>query len=324
MTGLVRLVALNGVALLGFCALVAAMAALAQRAVAARTRALPPALRARVLLAWAAAPVAIATTLVGLTLWPSLGASLGLAVDHCPDHVGHVHLCLHHLPARGPGVVAALGLGAFALVAGAYLLRAVRLAALAARLAGARSLELPSGAGVVDSPRPFAVTVGWLRPRVVVSTALVERLTPAQLDVVVSHEHAHAERHDALVVTAARLLSLAHLPFVGRQIQEDLTLACEQACDEAAAKACGDRVLVAETIVAAERAAGSAPPFASPGLAFGGAEVGARVESMLAPSVEGAAPRHLGWLLLALVAALAAAAPHVHHWTETLLDHLPH
>lgn len=324
MTGLVRLVALNGVALLGFCVLVAVVAALAQRTVATRTRALPPAPRARVLLAWAAAPVAIATALVGLTLWPSLGASLGLAVDHCPAHLGHVHLCLHHLPARGPGIVGALALGAFALGAGACLLRAVRLAALGSRLAGARSFELPSGAGVVDSPRPFAVTVGWLRPRVVVSTALVERLTPAQLDVVVSHERAHAERRDALAVTAARVLSLAHLPFVRRRILQDLTLACEQACDEVAARACGDRVLVAETIVAAERAAGAVPPFASPGLAFGGAEVGDRVESLLAGPAEGATPRHLGWLLLALGAALASAAPHVHHWTETLLDHLPH
>jgi Zn-dependent protease with chaperone function len=324
MTGLLRLAALNGVALLGFGILVAAAAALAHRTVATRARALPPPVRARVLLAWAAAPVTAVTALVALALWPSLGAVLGLAVDHCPAHAGHVHLCLHHLPARGPWLAGAVGLGGFVAVAGAALVRALRTAALAARLAGARSFELPSGAGVVESPRAFALAAGWFRPRVLVSTALLERLSSEQVEIVVAHERAHAERRDALVVTVARVLSLAHLPSVRRQVLSDLALACEQACDEAAAHACGDRVLVAETILAAERAAGSAHPLAAPGLAFGGGEVGSRVESLLAAPVDGAAPRHLKWILLAAAAALASAAPHVHHWTETLLDHLPH
>lgn len=323
MTGLLRLVALNGVALVGFGVLVAAAAALAHRSVATRARALPAAVRARVLLAWAAAPVIAATVLVGLVLWPSLGAVLGLAVDHCPAHAGHVHLCLHHLPASGPWLVGAVGLGGFVVVTGTALVRALRTAALAARLAGARSFELPSGAGVVESPRAFALTAGWFRPRVLVSTALVARLTPAQLEIVVTHERAHAERRDALAVTVARVLALAHLPFVRRGLLADLTLACEQACDDAAARGCGDRVLVAETILAAERAAGS-PPFAAPGLAFGGSEIGSRVEALLAAPVDGAPPRHLRWIVLAAAAALASAAPHVHHWTETLLDHLPH
>jgi Zn-dependent protease with chaperone function len=324
MTGMLRLVAMNGVALLVFGVVVAIAAALAHRAVVTRARALRPSLRARVLLAWAAAPLAIATALVTLAMLPSLGAALGLAVDHCPAHVGHVHLCLHHLPARGPGIAGAVGLGAVVIVAGSALVQGLRSAALAAGLARARSFELPSGVGVVESSRPFALTVGWFRPSVLVSTALVERLTPAQLEIVVAHERAHAARRDALSVAAARLLARAHLPFVRRELLADLALACEQACDEAAARECGDRVLVAETIVAAERAARSVPPFGSPGLAFGGGEVGCRVESLLAAPLEGAAPRHLRWVLLAAGAALAAAAPHVHHWTETFLDRLPH
>jgi len=322
MTGVVRLVALNGVALLGFVVLVATAAALAHRAVAARARALPPSLRARVLIVWAATPVAIATAMVGLALWPSLGVALGLTVDHCPAHAGHLHLCLHHLPARGPGIVGALGIAAFAIVAGSALVQGVRSAALAAGLARARSFDLASGVGVVESPRPFAVTVGWFRPRVLVSTALLERLTPAQVEIVVAHERAHAGRRDALAVTIARILALAHLPSVRRRILADLALACEQACDEAAARECGDRVRVAETIVAAERAAASRPLVAA-GPAFGGGEVVDRVESLLAAPLDGMGTRRPLWILLAVGAALAAAAPHVHHWTETLLDHLP-
>jgi Zn-dependent protease with chaperone function len=321
--GVVRLLALKGVALLGFGAVLALAAAVAQRSIATWARTLPPSQRTRVLLAWAAAPAAAAAALLALALWPSLGAALGLAADHCPAHAGHVHLCLHHLPERGPGIAGALGLAGLAAVAAATLARGVRSVLLAVRLVRARTFELPSGAGLVASPRPFALTVGWLRPVVLVSTALVERLSPAQLAVVVAHERAHAARRDALAASAARVLSLAHLPFVRRELLADLALATEQACDEAAARACGDRVLVAETIVAAERAAASASPLATPGLAFGGGEVASRVESLLAAPRAGAPLRRLGWALLAAFAALAVAAPHVHHWTETLLDHLP-
>lgn len=321
MSGLLHLLALKGVALVGFAAAAAVLAALAHPAVAARARALPPALRSRALLAWAAAPAGLASALLALALWPSLGAALGLAVDHCPVHAGHVHLCLHHLPEGGPGIVAGAGLAALAAAAVAGLLRGIRAALVARRLRGATSLELPSGVGLVASPRPFALAVGWLRPRVLVSTALFEHLPERQVQVVLAHERAHAARRDALAVAAARVLAWAHLPSVRRRIVADLTLACEEACDEAAARECGDPLLVAETIVAAERAAGAVAP-ASPALAFGGGEVEARVESLLAPPATGAVPRRLGWVLLAAAAALGAAAPRVHHWTETALHHL--
>ena len=192
MTGLLRLAALNGVALLGFAVVAALVAALLHRRVSTWTAALAPARRAQVLLAWAAVPAVLAMALVGAALWPSLGAALGLAVDHCPMHEGHVHICLHHLPARGPGVVGALGFGAVALAAVASLVRGVQSGRLAYRLSRARSFELSGGVGVIESTRPFALTVGWLRARVLVSTALLRRLTPTQLQIVVAHERAHA------------------------------------------------------------------------------------------------------------------------------------
>lgn len=321
--GVLRLAALSGVALLGFGLLAALAAAAGDRWVAAASRPLSPSTRAWVVFAWAAAPAAIALALVAATLWPSLGAALGLAVDHCPAHDGHVHLCLHHLPARGPGVVGSLGLATFAVVAGAALAHGLRAARLA-RLARLRSAELAPGVGVLESPSAFAVSLGWLRPTVVVSTGLIERLTPAQLDVVLMHERAHAVRRDALVLTVARVVTAVHLPHVRRRILADLALACEQACDEEAARACGDRVRVAETIVAAERAAASANPSPVAGLAFGGGEVVQRVESLLAAPIDIGGTHRLRWILLAAGAALAAAARHVHHWTETFLDHLPH
>lgn len=326
MSGAIRLLGLSGVALVGFGTLAALGAALAHRAVAARLDALPPARRARALLAWAAAPAALAVALVATALWPSLGASLGLAVDHCPEHGGHVHLCLRHLPARGPGL-AGLGLAGLGGLAIAALVRGARAALLGRALSRVASRELVPGVGLVTSARPFAVTVGWLRPTVLVSSALAGQLAPEQLEIVLAHERSHAARRDALVVTAAGVLALAHLPSIRRRILAGLALACEQACDEAAARACGDRVRVAETILAAERAAASPGTLASTGLAFGGGGVEDRVEALLAPPVELAAPRWPAPLLLLAaiaLAATAAAASHVHHWTETVLHLLLH
>jgi Zn-dependent protease with chaperone function len=324
MGGVLELVALSSVALLGFGLLAGTAAAIAHEWVSRSVRAVSPSLRSRILLAWAAAPATAAIALVAAALWPSLGAALGLAVDHCPMHAGHVHLCVHHLPARGLGIAGALGLGLLGVVAGTVLVRAIRSAALATRLARLPSFEYRPGLRAVESYRAFAFTVGWLRPKVVVSTALVERLTPAQLDVVVAHERAHVARRDALTVTIARVLALAHLPAIRRGIVAELMLACEQACDETAALAVGDRVLVAETIVAAERAAASAVPAPVPALAFGGGEVVHRVESLLAEPRGGGESRRVLWAVLTVGAALAALAPEVHHLTETFLELLPH
>lgn len=323
-TGVLRLVALTGVAVVGFGVIAAVATGLADRWVASRVRFFPPSVRAWMLLAWAAFPAALAAALLALTLWPSVGAALGLAVDHCPAHLGHVHVCLHHLPASGPVAAGVVALGIVGLASASGFLVAIRAARAANRLAALRSFDVAPGIGAVESAEPIAITVGWFRPRVLISTALLERLTLPQLAVVLAHERAHAQRRDALALTAARLLALAHLPPVRRRIVAELALACEQTCDEIAALECGDRVLVAETIVAAERAVASAPRAAA-ALAFGGSDVADRVESLLEGPRDAPRPRGAHWVLLAAgTLAGAAIAPHVHHWTESLLDLLPH
>jgi Zn-dependent protease with chaperone function len=323
MSGALRLVALNAAGLLAFGAVAVSGAALAHRAVMRWSRSLAPASRARVLLAWAAVPAGLPVLLLLVALSPSIGAALGVTVDHCPEHVGHVHLCLHHLPASGPALVGGVALAAAVSGLVAAVAHGVRLAALTARLARTPASSTHRGVGLVRSSRAFAFTAGWLRPRILVSTTLADRLTSEQLEIVLAHERAHATRGDAVLVTAARVLSLAHLPFVRRELLAALTLACEQACDEAAAACCGDRVRVAETLVVAARAA-ARPPHDAIGLAFGDGDVAERVESLLDAPRRSGVPPAAAWLLVAAAGALALGAAHVHHWTETLLHHLLH
>lgn len=88
----------------------AALTALALATIypAARTRVLglPPAERARVLLGWIAAPVAVGLALTAVCFFPSVASVLGIGGDHCLLHTDHhVHLCLVHRPALNRGAI---------------------------------------------------------------------------------------------------------------------------------------------------------------------------------------------------------------------------
>jgi len=283
--------------------------------------AVAPAGRARWLLAAAGAPWAAAAVLVTACFLPWLEALAGLGVDHCPTHGSHhAHLCFAHLP------VEPLSTGELLLVATAaavLTVMALRLGIAQTRAWRAtRALLRASRGGEVRGSGPLAVTVGLWRPRVVVTSELRSQLGADQVQVILEHEQAHARRRDPLRATIAAVLALVHLPHVRRAILRDLALACEQACDEDAARRLrGDRLRVAETLVAVEKLTSHAPWAPA---AFGGGNVTARVESLLAPCLpeREAVGFRRALVLLAAACAMGALAPTIHHVTETLLGFL--
>jgi Zn-dependent protease with chaperone function len=60
---------------------------------------------------------------------------------------------------------------------------------------------------VIDEPTPVAFCAGWLRPRVYVSKAVLERLSEAELQAVLAHERQHGARRDPLRLAIGRVLS---------------------------------------------------------------------------------------------------------------------
>lgn len=70
-------------------------------------------------------------------------------------------------------------------------------------------LGLLSRVRVVQSPRAFALTAGFTRPRVYVSTGLLERLTDDELEALLLHEQDHVRHFDPLQVLIGRTLSAA-------------------------------------------------------------------------------------------------------------------
>jgi beta-lactamase regulating signal transducer with metallopeptidase domain len=62
---------------------------------------------------------------------------------------------------------------------------------------------------VVAADAPMAFCAGWLRPRVYVSTAVLDRLSPGELRAVLAHEEHHGALRDPLRLAIGRVLCTA-------------------------------------------------------------------------------------------------------------------
>jgi Zn-dependent protease with chaperone function len=209
-------------------------------------RRLVPHQRSLCLLGVALYPPLIAAGLSFLVYTPAL---TGLAVDaHCHDGVCGLHvpvlrassgLALLTTATLVTTLVVALGCLGDALWRSA---RMTRLVARLARRADGRDFRL------IDSDRLIACCLGILHPTIVISSGLVARADPRQLDVILMHEHAHRYRLDNLRHLLAGVSTLVWPATRRAQLLLELRLAAEQSCDHAVAAAAGDKRVVAGTI----------------------------------------------------------------------------
>ena len=296
------------------------------RLAAGRIERWEPRARHRALVALAALPLLFAVGMVFATSLPSLVALVAPRRDHCPvDHDGHAHLCFVHLPSGGVpiGVVALLGLvaGYFAVRATLGVVRVGRALRVATTLARTGVVRRELDATIVESDRAICLTVGLVRPSVVLSRGLVEALAPAERAVVLAHERAHARRRDALVTSLVRAMAALHLPQVGRWLIDETETAAEQACDEDAATAIGDRVAVAEAILAVERRARACEPagLSLVAVAMGARAIERRVLALLAEPLPQQSLQPFALGALSVFVALLTHADELHHATEFAL-----
>lgn len=75
--------------------------------------------------------------------------------------------------------------------------------------------ECPRGAAIdiVAADLPFAATLGYLKPRIVLSCRILETLTADELEAVIRHEFVHVARRDPLRILLAEFFR-AGLPFL--------------------------------------------------------------------------------------------------------------
>lgn len=286
---------------------------------------LPAPMRGRLVLAATTAPLVAGAGLGLLALLPGVVALVWPALDHCASHGdGHVHLCVVHGPhglRLGLGwVVLAAVLGPASIALGRTGLRVARGRRLVEALRRTAHPVVDGEHHVVASAAPFALTAGLVRPRVYVTTGLLDALDGPGRVAVLAHEDAHVRRRDPLTKLAAEIACALHLPVTRAMLLDDLALACEQACDEQAALAVGDRTTVASVLVRMGRVVERCPWPASPIVArFGEGSIAARVHALLAPPLPSPRVPSTATLIgLGVTVAMLAAAP-IHHVTETIL-----
>lgn len=163
-------------------------------------------------------------------LWGGLSVTLLAALLWGPLHDGYERACQQYPVLRGtgpmPAVAAALLvlLGPPVAVVLTWLGRGVRSSRRLARSLDSSRAPAPAGlaeaarrAGYsgplvcLEGERPLAFCLGLLRPRVYVTTALVDLLGPEELAAVLAHEGHHVRARDPLRFLLARSLCRAAL-----------------------------------------------------------------------------------------------------------------
>jgi len=190
-----------------------------------------------------------------------------------------------------------------------------------------------SGALVVQNESPLLAVTGVLRPRPVVSQAVLRLLSSEQLELAFDHENAHAASHDNL----KRLLFLLApdpLPFVRgfAALEQKWAKLCEWAADDEAVQGDPRRAVTLATALVRVARMGISPrlTFLQTSLVNGGQELSDRIDRLLRTKSLGARPsiRSRGSVIytglgsiacLASVAACPAILSFVHSLMELLL-----
>lgn len=151
-------------------------------------------------------------------------------------------------PAAWPAAVAGAVLVALA-VAATVRFAVRRTGALWSAALDAACLPGQESVVVTDDSRANAYTVPGLPGRIVISHGMLDALDPAGHDIILAHERAHLEHHHYAFVALAQISAAAN-PFL-RPLATAVAFTVERWADEHAARHCGDRRAVAETVARA-------------------------------------------------------------------------
>lgn len=185
-----------------------------------------------------------------------------------------------------------------------------------------------AGVWVVDDPRTAAYCLPGSRGMVVISTGVVDRLSPDELSAVLAHERAHLRGRHHLARHLSDVLSRA-FPLVPllRTAAEEVPKLLELRADDVAAAVHGRRAL-ARALVRLAAAPATPVPATSGALHAAAMQTLARVERLTAPSDRRRGPLTAGIVALSVSAVsiaplVAVAAPAVlalaHHYCPELL-----
>ncbi|WP_266366805.1 M56 family metallopeptidase [Tellurirhabdus rosea] len=175
-----------------------------------------------------------------------------------------------------------------------------------------RELAIDRPVRLLESVRvSVPMTVGWLKPVILIPVGMLTHLSPQQVEAVLAHELAHIRRHDYLInflQSVAEVVFFYHpaIWYLSSRVREER----EHLCDEVAIALTGRPLEYAQTLAAVESLRLAAQP--SLALAFGGtkSQLLERVRRVLGVAEEPSSRGMTGFLLVAglvLIAGLAVA-----------------
>lgn len=273
--------------------------------------------------AWLYAPFWLPAACIALAFAPAVLAALTGGADHCSTaSAHHHHMCFVHPPLVSHSVAAwltpALVFVPMVLGLGLFVLRALRQERMARSLISlTRPAPCDPDALLLETDESMALTVGLWRPRVLLSSGLLARISAGTLKVILAHEKAHVRRRDTVLAVADRLVATLYPRVVCAPLLADIALGTEQACDVAAAEELGE-VEVACALREVLRMGMATPAF---GISIGSSPIEARVAYLLTPHKP--KPRWLRSFVLGSGILVGAAGP-MHAAVELLLCTLVH
>lgn len=253
------------------------------------------------------------TVLLGLSSAAALALVAGAGALRLPAVAALGHLSVPLLNGDSDVVVPAAVVAAALLVAcAAAVLHRARGQYRELRDARAEADAAGAGRGELSVRRddlPYAFALPGRPGRIVVTTGMLRALTPREREALLAHERAHLTGRHHLFLAAGACAAVLH-PML-RGLREPLAYALERWADESAARAAGDRRLVAHAIGRAALAAGA--PGRRPGFLPGATAgpVPRRVAALLHPEPRAASRarmRRAGAAVLLVCAALTAAS----------------
>lgn len=153
------------------------------------------------------------------------------------------------------------------------------------------------------------MTIGWLKPVIVLPTWALTGLTPDQLAAIVAHELAHIRRHDYVVNLAQSVIEtlLFYHPAVW-WVSSRIRAEREHCCDDLAIAACGNRATLAHALTKIEEYRATLTPHV---VAASGGVLRQRVERILGSPKSHEPNRWIAGAIALAVLALAFTALYV-------------
>lgn len=246
---------------------------------------MPPSLRATRARVWLFAPVWVSILVLAASTFRTSMAGLLAGMDACSTVMGHHHhICVLH-PVHLESHPLAWGVLATVMIPVALALsRAARRTwreshLTRALLATSQPSRFGADVRLLDTEQPVAVTVGALRPTVLLSQGITATASEKTLQAILAHEREHVARRDNLFAVCERWFAAVYPRRVADALHTELSLAREQACDQAAADTHG-RLPVARALTEVARLRLSPMPV---GLGAAASSLEARVLFLLHP-----------------------------------------